>query len=119
MNSKVYSAGFAYGHEKGYEEAKSDKAAASWANTPQGQFAYRLAMAGSISMLASCEEKYGWKIDGDYCMPFPTYNQKGQEISMGWEIVANSRSGGIHAHILLGGLPRGNFLPRQQPYACT
>lgn len=86
MNGKGYSAGFAFGHERGYEEAKSEKAAASWANSPQGKFAYSLARAGSISMLATCEEKYGWRIEGEYCMPYPTYNAKGQQISWGWKI---------------------------------
>jgi hypothetical protein len=86
MNSKGYTAGFAFGHERGYEEAKSERAAESWANTPQGKYAYRLAMVGSISMLAICEEKYGWRIEGEYCIPYPTRNENGQEVSMGWKI---------------------------------
>lgn len=86
MHYKGRSAGFAEGHEQGYEEAKDEKAAASWANTPSGKSAYRLAMAGNISMLYLCEEKYGWKIEGDYCMPYPAKNEKGQQIIWGWKI---------------------------------
>lgn len=86
MHYKGHAAGFAEGHEQGYFEAKDEKAAASWANTPGGKSAYRLALAGNISMLVLCEEKYGWKIEGDYCMPYPTNNEKGQQISWGWKI---------------------------------
>lgn len=86
MYYKGNTAGFANGHEQGYMEAKDEKSAASWANTPGGKSAYRLAMAGNISMLVLCEEKYGWRIEGDYCIPYPTNDEKGQKISWGWKI---------------------------------
>lgn len=86
MYSKGYSAGYGSGQATGYIDARDEKAAASWANTPDGKMAYRLAAAGNISMLALCEKKYGWKIEDDYCKPFPTYNEKGQEVIFGWKI---------------------------------
>ena len=53
--------GYQVGYASGYREAKDQKAAASWANTPEGRLAYRLAQLGELQRLARCEGK-GWEI---------------------------------------------------------
>ena len=68
MHHKGHSAGFAEGHELGYIEAQDEKAAASWANTPEGKLAFGLAQAGSVRNLANCDGN-GWTIKNDYCFP--------------------------------------------------
>ncbi len=45
--------GDASGLARGYQAARHEEAAASWANTPEGQFAYSLAKAGTLRELAS------------------------------------------------------------------
>jgi hypothetical protein len=44
------SAGYSAGRLQGYTSAREENAAASWANTPEGQLALGLARAGSISL---------------------------------------------------------------------
>lgn len=61
-----YTAGEKSGMATGYSKAQDEKAAASWANTPEGQLAYALARAGSIQSLAKCD-KPGWKIESGAC----------------------------------------------------
>lgn len=61
--------GYKAGYGAGYTEAKDEKAAAAWANTPEGKLAYRLAQKGSLTRLARCEGK-GWKISNGACMPY-------------------------------------------------
>lgn len=65
------SAGYSLGYGTGYNEAKDEKAAAAWANTPEGRKAYQLAKAGSISKLAGCDQP-GWYIDNGACYVKPT-----------------------------------------------
>ena len=69
---KGFDAGKIEGAATGYQEAKDEKAAANWANTPEGQMAYKLARAGSLEKLASCGQP-GWFIaDGScYVKPAP------------------------------------------------
>jgi hypothetical protein len=70
-----HSTGIESGKAIGYADAKDEKAAAAWANTPQGQQAYWLAKVGSIDTLAKCSGK-GWKIENGLCYPFPAGDQK-------------------------------------------
>ena len=60
--------GFDAGRAEGYSAAHDEKAAAAWANTPEGQLAYDLSKAGSIREIATCSGR-GWKRDGLYCIP--------------------------------------------------
>ena len=53
----------------GYAAARHEFAAASWANTPEGQMAYRLALAGSLQQVARCSQP-GWKVRNGACLPF-------------------------------------------------
>jgi hypothetical protein len=64
-------AGDAAGRLQGYAAARNEVAAASWANTPEGQAAFGLAKAGSIRLLADCSGK-GWVRHEDVCYPKPT-----------------------------------------------
>lgn len=52
----------------GYRLAQDEKAAAAWANTPQGQTAYGLAQLGMIEKLAACDSP-GWKVEHGACIP--------------------------------------------------
>jgi hypothetical protein len=56
------------GRLDGYTKAHDEKAAADWANTPEGQIAFDLAKAGSLRELAACSGK-GWKPRGGSCVP--------------------------------------------------
>lgn len=53
-------AGQATGQAAGYQDARDEKAAAAWANTPTGQLALALDKAGSLILLARCSGQ-GWK----------------------------------------------------------
>lgn len=63
---------FDAGKEAGYgaaiRVARNETAAAAWANTPEGQLAYRLALAGSLQQVARCSAP-GWKIRNGACLP--------------------------------------------------
>lgn len=54
---------------EGYMVARHEAAAASWANTPEGQLAYRLALVGSLRQVAKCSEP-GWKVSKGACLPY-------------------------------------------------
>lgn len=58
--------GYQAGYGAGYTEAKDEKAAATWANTPQGKSAYRLAQAGSLDALVNCNRP-GWSKTKNAC----------------------------------------------------
>lgn len=73
MYQSGYEVGYSAGHAAGYEEAKSEKAAASWANTPEGQLAYRFAQLGELSHLARCDRQ-GWEIKDGLCAVHPLPN---------------------------------------------
>jgi hypothetical protein len=57
-----------YGYVQGYESAKDERAAASWAATPEGQAAYRFWKTGSIGYLAACSRP-GWELIDGVCHP--------------------------------------------------
>lgn len=57
------------GFGQGYKVARHEAAAASWANTPEGQLAYRLALVGSLQQVAKCSEP-GWKVSKGACLPY-------------------------------------------------
>ena len=46
MHSSGKDSGYQAGYGAGYTEAKDEKAAAAWANTPEGRLAYRFAQTG-------------------------------------------------------------------------
>ena len=60
------------GKAYGYAQSKNEIAAASWANTEEGRLARQLTEAGSITALATCDEKRGWKLDKSICYPLAT-----------------------------------------------
>lgn len=66
VHSSAFKSGYDKGYAAAYVEAKDEKAAASWANTPQGKSAYRLAQLGAIDSLTECNLP-GWKIQADVC----------------------------------------------------
>lgn len=65
---------FDQGKEAGYSAAikvaRNESAAATWANTPEGQLAYRLALVGSLQQVARCSAP-GWKVKNGACLPYP------------------------------------------------
>lgn len=66
LYDKAYTSGVNSGYAIGYKEAKDEKAAAAWANTPEGKVAYKLAQTGFINNFARCD-KPGWYIDKKSC----------------------------------------------------
>lgn len=66
--------GYHGGFGVGYREARDEKAAASWANTPDGKLAYRFAESGELQRLARCQGK-GWEIRKSVCLPFSPPNE--------------------------------------------
>jgi hypothetical protein len=77
----AYQAGLAAGTAAGYQTARTEKAAASWANTPQGAQAYGLAKLGSLDALARCEHN-GWYRKNGICYAYP---DKGKTYT-GWRV---------------------------------
>jgi len=57
-----HNTGLDQGQTEGYQAARDEKAAASWANTPAGQRAYELDRLGSLDMLTQCRGN-GWTTD--------------------------------------------------------
>ncbi|MBS1020405.1 replication protein [Gluconobacter cerinus] len=78
-------AGWNTGHADGYQKARNQEAAASWANTPAGQRAYGLDQRGSLDLLSLCQGN-GWTTErqkgGTVC--FPNVDVKGK--ITGWYI---------------------------------
>jgi len=66
-------AGWDIGHAEGYQNARNQEAAASWANTPAGQRAYNLDRQGSLDLLTMCRGN-GWTTEhqkgGTVCFPY-------------------------------------------------
>jgi hypothetical protein len=56
------------GHDRALAESRDEKAAADWANTPEGRLAHGLADAGSVRSLATCSGR-GWKPKEGACVP--------------------------------------------------
>lgn len=71
-------AGWDTGHADGYQKARNQEAAASWANTPAGQRAYSLDRQGNLDLLTMCRGN-GWTTErrkgGTVC--FPNADAKG------------------------------------------
>ncbi|OUJ04580.1 replication protein [Acetobacter malorum] len=70
--------GWETGHADGYQKARNQEAAASWANTPAGQRAYGLDRQGDLDLLTMCRGN-GWTTErrkgGIVC--FPNADAKG------------------------------------------
>jgi hypothetical protein len=83
----AYRAGHAAGHARGWAQAYratvDEKAAAAWANTPEGRLAFGLARAGSIRELAACSGR-GWVPKGGVCFPRPESG-----VVYGWRMQAD------------------------------
>jgi len=66
------------GQAEGYQTARNEQAAASWANTPAGQRAYGLDRQGNLDLLTLCHGN-GWTTErrkgGTVC--FPNADPKG------------------------------------------
>jgi len=73
-NSNGKELGYKAGYGAGYTEAKDEKAAAAWANTPEGRTAYRFAQSGELQRLARCQGK-GWNRKGNICYVSPVPNE--------------------------------------------
>ncbi|MCW2314065.1 protein mobE [Rhodoferax antarcticus] len=76
----THSTGIEAGKGLGYTEAKDEKAAAAWANTPEGKLAYRFAQTGSIANLAKCDRP-GWYIEKGVC-----YVKPASDGTYGWRL---------------------------------
>ncbi len=87
----AYRHGAAGGHSRGwgegYRSAADEKAAASWANTPDGELAYDLAKAGSIRILATCAGR-GWERKDGACYP-----QAERGAVHGWKLPVQDKRG--------------------------
>ncbi len=81
IHSQGQSSGYALGYGTGYNEAKDEKAAAAWSNTPEGKMAYRFAQSGELQKLAKCSGK-GWKVEKGACYVYPVPN----EGTYGWSL---------------------------------
>lgn len=66
VHTHARASGYASGYAAAYEEAKDEKAAAAWANTPEGRKAWRLARAGDIASLVDCDRP-GWYAKDGAC----------------------------------------------------
>ena len=66
-------AAYAMGRARGLDLARDEQAAASWANTPEGRLAYRLAQGGDLEALARCTAP-GWHLENDMCFPRASAN---------------------------------------------
>jgi hypothetical protein len=67
-------AGVATGWTSATKQCASAAAAASWANTPEGQLAYRLAQAGNLRDLATCTGR-GWVAKDGSCFVQPEHGR--------------------------------------------
>lgn len=83
MHDRGHTDGFNSGYGVGYKEAKDEKAAAAWANTPEGQLAYRFSLSGELPKLAHCLNP-GWKIEKGNCFPMP--DTKDKNSVTGWRM---------------------------------
>lgn len=79
-----YSSGFETGKAQAYQDVKDEKAAAAWANTPQGILAFQLSQVGSIERLVHCNGK-GWKLSKGVCYPQVVTEGK-NEVIYGWSV---------------------------------
>lgn len=91
MHSSGHDGGYNSGYGVGYSEARDEKAAAAWANTPEGKLAYRFAQTGSLASLAKCDRP-GWYIEKGAC-----YVKPASDGTYGWKLPERAESFGIHA----------------------
>src|SRR5579863_4823803 len=77
-------AGLAAGWATATKQCATAVAAASWANTPEGQLAYRLAQAGSLRDLATCSGR-GWTAKNGTCFAQPEHGRV-----QGWRLPSNA-----------------------------
>jgi hypothetical protein len=68
MHAKGWDAGYDLGYASGYQAARDEKAAASWAASPEGMAAFELSKAGSVRDLARCSRP-GWFVRDGICYP--------------------------------------------------
>ncbi len=68
VNDRGHTDGYNSGYGIGYKEAKDEKAAAAWANTPEGKLAYRFAQSGELQKILHCQNK-GWQVRKGMCLP--------------------------------------------------
>ena len=80
MYHQGFSSGGAVGRLDGYSKARDEKAAAAWANTPEGQLGFELAKAGILRDLAACSGKILVR-KGDGC-----FLKVGREPVFGWRV---------------------------------
>jgi len=80
MHDNGYDGGYNSGYGVGYKEAKDEKAAAAWANTPEGKLAYHFAQTGSLTSLAKCDRP-GWRIEKGIC-----YVRPASDGTYGWRL---------------------------------
>jgi hypothetical protein len=80
-------AGNSAGQLDGYTKARDEKAAAAWANTPEGQLGYDLAKVGSLRDLATCSGKILVRT-GDAC-----FVKVGKASVFGWKVPAEAKPG--------------------------
>jgi hypothetical protein len=66
--------GLAVGENVARKQCAALVAASSWANTPEGQLAYRLAQAGSLHDLATCSGR-GWIAKEGTCFAQPEHGR--------------------------------------------
>lgn len=89
-----YSSGFDGGKAAGYEEAKNQVAAANWANTPEGQAAYKLSQKTSLAAIAQCNGGPKWYVKNGVCFPEPEFKtdnegkKTGEYSLIGWYVVS-------------------------------
>jgi hypothetical protein len=76
-----YNSGKDAGNAFGYAQARDEIAAATWANTPNGKMAYRLAKAGSLEYLLNCNRP-GWQKENGVCYVYPLKEGK----TYGWHL---------------------------------
>lgn len=81
LHGKAFDAGYSSGYGAAYTQANDEKAAAAWANTPQGKAAYRLAQGGDLDGLVQCNRP-GWIEQKGVCFVRPAPDQN----TYGWRL---------------------------------
>ena len=61
-----YKTGYGTGYVAGYKQAEDEKAAANWANTLEGNLAYRFSQTEDFASLVTCDRS-GWYIQKGAC----------------------------------------------------
>lgn len=86
--------GFDSGKAAGYEESKNQVAAANWANTTEGQAAYKLSQKTSLAELTHCKGGPNWYVKNGICYPEPEFmtDKEGKKTGAynisGWYVVS-------------------------------